>query len=174
MKRMLASLMLVMWLGGCSSMIESQNVTLSNGSIATYVFGKIAGDGQEAVFRDAFIEGVPVLTHFGSGASLSGQVLHGAAAAAMIGGGMAGASALRRPDRYNNTTSNNLSNDSNSAAKNQQSQKQQQGQLQWQEGNAVATGGAGGAGGNGGDHPNNGGGNGGEDGSPNGHDDSDQ
>lgn len=173
MKRMLASLMLVVWLGGCSSMIESQNVTLSNGSIATYVFGKIAGDGQEAVFRDAFIEGVPVLTHFGSGASLSGQVLHGAAAAAMIGGGMAGASALRRPDRYNNTTSNNINNDSNSTAK--QSQKQQQGQLQWQEGNAVATGGSGGAGGNGGNaHPNNGGGNGGEDGSPNGHDDSDQ
>ena len=118
------SLMLLITLSSCVSAISSQDVAISGGKIATYVFGKVAGDGQEAVFRDAFIDGQPVLTHFGSGQSLTASALQGVGAAAMIGGGMAGAAALRRPDKYINNETQNLNNEGS---------KQQQQQLQAQE-----------------------------------------
>jgi len=61
------------------------------------------------VFRDAFVDGKPVITHFHGGQSLPGQILHGTVAAGMVAGGMVGASALRRPDKYINTESSNAS-----------------------------------------------------------------
>ena len=124
------SLMLLITLSSCVSAISSQDVAISGGKIATYVFGKVAGDGQEAVFRDAFIDGQPVLTHFGSGQSLTASALQGVGAAAMIGGGMAGAAALRRPDKYINNETQNLNNEGS---------KQLQGQLQQQEQEATSS-----------------------------------
>ena len=104
---------------GCAG-VQRETFELSNGSKVDYIHGKVDADGQTGVFRDAFIDGIPVLSHFGSGQSLIGQVLQGAASSAMIAGGMVGAAAVLRPTKINET--NNLSND----------QAQQQGQLQGQ------------------------------------------
>ena len=97
-------------LAGCASKLTHESVTLSNGRQVDYVVGKVAGDGQEGIFRDAYVDGAPVLSHFGSGQSLAGQVLQGAAGSAFIAGGMVGAAALLRPPRYNSNETTNLDN----------------------------------------------------------------
>ena len=111
---------------GCQTLVQQQTVDLGGGVMATYVTGKVAGDGQEAVFRDAFVDGKPVLTHFHGGQSLPGQILHGTVAAGMVAGGMVGAAALRRPDKYISTETVNA--DDNSSIS--QGQGQIQGQAQ--------------------------------------------
>ena len=108
-------------LAGCASKLTHESVTLSNGRQVDYVVGKVAGDGQEGIFRDAYVDGAPVLSHFGSGQSLAGQVLQGAAGSAFIAGGMVGAAALLRPPRYNSNETTNLDNQQG------QSQAQDQG-----------------------------------------------
>ena len=113
-------------LTGCAG-VQQQSFKLSDGQVVDYIHGKVDADGQTGVFRDAFINGTPVLSHFGSGQSLTGQILQGAASSAMIAGGMVGAAAMLRPTRINET--NNLTND----------QDQKQGQLQGQQQGQHAT-----------------------------------
>ena len=108
-------------LAGCASQLAHESVTLSNGRQVDYIIGKVAGNGQEGIFRDAYVDGAPVLSHFGSGQSLAGQVLQGAAGSAFIAGGMVGAAALLRPPRYNSNETTNLDNQQG------QSQAQDQG-----------------------------------------------
>lgn len=110
-------------ISGCAG-IQQQSFKLSDGRMVDYLHGKIDADGQTGVFRDAYIDGTPVLSHFGSGQSLLGQVLQGTASSAMIAGGMVGAAAVLRPTRINET--NNLNNDQD------QGQSMHQGQLQGQ------------------------------------------
>ena len=88
---------------GCASMVECQEVE-TVGGMRTYCMGKVAGDGQEAVFRDIYDEQGRISHSFGSGTSLWGQVLVGSGAAAVLSGGYMGAAALQRPDR--DTTAN--------------------------------------------------------------------
>lgn len=64
-----------------------------------YCLGKVAGDGQEGVFRDIFVNGNLVAGNFGHGQSLWGQTLQGAVGSAAMAGGMVGAAALLRPDK---------------------------------------------------------------------------
>ncbi|HWP58994.1 MAG TPA: hypothetical protein VNL14_13965 [Candidatus Acidoferrales bacterium] len=120
MERTLCFLLSLALAIGCASKLTHKSVTLAGGQRVDYVTGKVAGDGQEAVFRDAFIDGKPVVSHFGSGQSLAGQVLQGTVSSAMIAGGMVGAAAVLRPTRISET--NNLSN----------AQEQEQGQQQGQ------------------------------------------
>lgn len=96
-------------LAGCA-VVKHESYTLSNGSKVDYIHGKVDADGQTGVFRDAWVDGKPVLSHFGSGQSLLGQVLQGTASSAMIAGGMVGGAALLRPARYNSNETNNLDN----------------------------------------------------------------
>lgn len=113
-------------IAGCAA-IKQESFMLSDGRKVDYIHGKVDADGQTGVFRDAFIDGTPVLSHFGSGQSLLGQVLQGTASSAMIAGGMVGAAAVLRPARYNNTETNNLDN------KQQQQQQQEQGQASFND-----------------------------------------
>lgn len=98
MKVASVSLVLAMLGSGCASMVECQEVE-TVGGLRTYCMGKVAGDGQEAVFRDIYDEYGRVAHSFGSGSSLWGQVLVGSGAAAVLTGGYMGAAALQRPDR---------------------------------------------------------------------------
>lgn len=123
MKKLIAIAVAAGLLAGCAG-IRQETFVLSDGRKADYIHGKVDADGQTGVFRDAFIDGQPVLSHFGSGQSLTGQILQGAASAALIGGGMVGAAAVLRPTKINET--NNLSNDQD------QGQAMQQGQIQGQ------------------------------------------
>lgn len=91
---------LVFIMTGCTSMVKCEKP--EGFSHVTYCMGKVSGDGQEGVFRDAFIDGQPVLSHFGSGNSLWGQVLQGAVGSALLAGGGVGAAAVLRPDRITN------------------------------------------------------------------------
>jgi hypothetical protein len=96
-------------LTGCAT-IKQESFTLSNGKVVDYVHGKVDADGQTGVFRDAYIDGAPVVSHFGSGQSLWGQVLQGSAGSALLAGGMVGAAAVLRPTRINDADTTNLSN----------------------------------------------------------------
>lgn len=118
--RKLFLLVLALAATGCASKVTHEVIKLSGGQEVNYIVGKVAGNGQEAVFRDAFVDGKPVISHFSGGQSLSGQVLQGTASSAMIAGGMVGAAAVLRPVRFNSHETNNLDN--------QQGQGQQQGQ----------------------------------------------
>ena len=82
---------------GCS-IIQQESFTLTDGTIVDYIHGKIDADGQTGVFRDAYISGQPVVSSFGSGPSLWGQILQGSGTAAVWGGMGMGAAALLRPD----------------------------------------------------------------------------
>lgn len=116
--KLTTGLVLALAAAGCASKITHEVLKLSSGQEVNYIVGKVAGDGQEAVFRDAFVDGKPVISHFSGGQSLSGQVLQGTASSAMIAGGMVGAAAVLRPARFNSNETNNLDN--------QQGQGQQQ------------------------------------------------
>jgi hypothetical protein len=105
-------------LAGCAT-IKQESFTLSNGKVVDYVHGKVDADGQTGVFRDAYIDGSPVVSHFGSGQSLWGQVLQGSAGSALIAGGMVGAAAVLRPTRVNE------SNDFNNSQGQSQAQSQE-------------------------------------------------
>lgn len=98
--------------------IKQETFVLSGGKTIDYIHGKVDADGQTGVFRDAYLDGAPVLTHFGHGQSLLGQVLQGTASSAMIAGGMVGAAAVLRPTRINE------SNDFNNSQGQAQSQEQ--------------------------------------------------
>ena len=121
MKKITVLMLILALTVGCVG-IQQQSFKLADGTTIDYIHGKVDADGQTGVFRDAFINGTPVLSHFGSGQSLTGQILQGAASSAMIAGGMVGAAAVLRPTRINET--NNLTND----------QDQLQGQAQHQKG----------------------------------------
>jgi hypothetical protein len=84
---------------GCVSQLHRESITLSNGVTVDYVLGKVAGDGQESVFRDAWINGQPVVSHYSGGASLLGQALHGAVGSAAIGAGVYLAADALAPDK---------------------------------------------------------------------------
>jgi hypothetical protein len=105
-------------LTGCAT-IKQESFTLSNGKVVDYLHGKVDADGQTGVFRDAYIDGSPVVSHFGSGQSLWGQVLQGAAGSALIAGGMVGAAAVLRPTRINEA------NDFNNSQGQSQAQSQE-------------------------------------------------
>ena len=113
-----AVLSAVALIAGCAT-IKQESFTLSNGKVVDYVHGKVDADGQTGVFRDAYIDGSPVVSHFGSGQSLWGQVLQGSAGSALIAGGMVGAAAVLRPTRVNE------SNDFNNSQGQSQAQSQE-------------------------------------------------
>jgi hypothetical protein len=113
-----AVLSAVALIAGCAT-IKQESFTLSNGKVVDYVHGKVDADGQTGVFRDAYIDGSPVVSHFGSGQSLWGQVLQGSAGSALIAGGMVGAAAVLRPTRINE------SNDFNNSQGQSQAQSQE-------------------------------------------------
>jgi hypothetical protein len=102
----------LMFLIGCATKLTVEHITLNSGHVATYITGKIAGDGQEANFRDAWLDGKPVVSHYGSGQSLAGQVLQGTVSSAMIAGGMVGGAALLRPTRVNHNDNSSVDNHS--------------------------------------------------------------
>jgi len=91
-------------ISGCAG-IQQNTFTLSDGRTVDYIHGKIDADGQTGVFRDAYIDGQPVISHYGAGPSLWGQVLSGSGAAAVYSAGAMGAAALLRPDRHTDATS---------------------------------------------------------------------
>lgn len=105
---------------GCATTIETKSVDVG-GRMVHYVTGKVAGDGQEGIFRDAWVDGKPILSDFRGGQSLTGQVFQGAAGSAMIAGGMVGAAAALRPTRINDNDVSNISNDSASLSASQSS-----------------------------------------------------
>jgi hypothetical protein len=107
-------------LAGCTTIIETKSIDVGGRTIH-YVTGKVAGDGQEAIFRDAWMDGKPVLSDFRGGQSLVGQVLDGAAGSALIAGGMVGAASALRPTRINDNDVSNISNDSLSVSASQSS-----------------------------------------------------
>ena len=108
-------------IAGCSNHVEC--LVPGNLPNVTYCLGKVAGDGQEGIFRDAWLDGKPMLSNFGGGPSLWGQALQGVAGDAALAGGAVGAAALLRPTRINESISNH------------QGQGQLQGQEQGQESN---------------------------------------
>ena len=108
---------------GCVA-IRQEAVTLSDGTVVDYVTGKVDSEGQTGVFRDAYVEGKVVATHFGHGASLAGQVLQGVAAGAMIGGGMAGAAVLTKAARIIQSNGGNSNSNSNTQQQDQVSNNQ--------------------------------------------------
>jgi len=102
--------LLLLAVGGCTSLVKCEEVMVQNIPVS-YCLGKVSGDGQEGVFRDASIDGKPVLSSFGSGSSLWGQALQGAAGDAALAGGMVGAARSLRPNReYNSVGSANTQN----------------------------------------------------------------
>lgn len=90
---------------GCMTAIQRESVTLTGGVVVDYITGKVAGDGQEANFRDAWVDGKPVISNYASGQSLTGQILQGTVSSAMIAGGMVGGAALLRPTKINQSES---------------------------------------------------------------------
>jgi hypothetical protein len=114
----IAGLTLAALLAGCAG-IKQEVITLSDGTKVDYVTGKVDADGQTGVFRDAYVAGKVLTSHFGNGASLTGQILHGAVAGAMVGGGMAGAAVLQKAARITQSNGGNQ-------LSNTQSQQQEQ------------------------------------------------
>ena len=51
-------------------MVKCEDVTVAGGTLVSYCMGKVSGDGQEGNFRDAYIDGKPVLSNYGNGSSL--------------------------------------------------------------------------------------------------------
>lgn len=125
-----AVFLFAIFVSGCAG-IQQQSFTLADGRTVDYIHGKVDADGQTGVFRDAFVDGKPVLSHFGSGQSLTGQILQGAASSAMIAGGMVGAAAVLRPTRINE------SNDFNNSQGQAQGQEQGQASLNHSESNPI-------------------------------------
>ena len=95
MKKLLLSLSLLL-ATGCASLVKCEDVVVQ-GVPVSYCMGKVSGDGQEGVFRDAYVEGKPILSHYGSGSSLQGAV-----GDAALAGGMYGAARALRPSQTNN------------------------------------------------------------------------
>jgi hypothetical protein len=95
---------------GCSSKVEC--LIPSNLPTVTYCLGKIAGDGQEALFRDAWVDGKPAVTNYSGGDTLWGQALRGVAGDAALAGGAVGAALLLKPPtaRINANTDVGLNN----------------------------------------------------------------
>ena len=102
-------------LAACSSLVKCEDANTIAGP-RTYCLGKVAGDGQEGVFRDVFSNKGLEAAQLHGGSSLWGQALVGAVAAGELAGGAIGAAALVRPP-----TSTSI---------NRQDQGQLQGQLQ--------------------------------------------
>lgn len=127
MKKILSVVLLTV-LGGCTSMVKCEDVTVNGGTVS-YCMGKVSGDGQEGNFRDAYIDGKPVLSHYGSGSSLWGQTLQGAGGDAAIAGGMYGAARALRPSREYNSV----------GSANEQVQGQSEGQIQGQSAASTAS-----------------------------------
>ena len=120
-KQVIAGLIVAGVLAGCAG-VQQQSFKLSDGRTVDYIHGKVDADGQTGVFRDAYIDGTPVISHFGAGPSLAGQLLQGAASSALIAGGAVGAAAVLRPTKINDADTTNLNN----------AQGQVQGQVQGQ------------------------------------------
>ena len=100
MKKLLLAVSLLL-ATGCASLVKCEDVVVQ-GVPVSYCMGKVSGDGQEGVFRDAYVEGKPILSHYGSGSSLWGQALQGAVGDAALAGGMYGAARALRPSQTNN------------------------------------------------------------------------
>lgn len=107
---------------GCATNIDHNVFRLSDGRFIDYITGKVAGDGQEANFRDAYVDGKPVVSHYGSGQSLTGQVLQGAVSSALIAGGMVGGAAVLRPTRINQSENETVDNHSGQVSNQSQGQ----------------------------------------------------
>ena len=79
--------------------VNCETKDLSNGTKVDYCLGKVANAGQEATFRDAYIDGKLVVDGYAGGQSLLGAAFGGAVGNALLATGIyAGAKALR-PDR---------------------------------------------------------------------------
>ena len=141
MKEIVAVLALVS-IVGCTNLVQKEAL-LQDGSKVTYVLGRVANAGQEAVFRDAYrADGTLIIGQFGNGQSLAGAALQGAVAGAAQGAGAAYGLSHIKPARTNINNSN--------AQGQGQAQGQAQGQVQGQAQGQIAGGGAGGQGGSGG------------------------
>ena len=97
------AVLLLMFAFSCATVVKCEDVTTVSG-LKTYCTGKVAGDGQEGIFRDVHSAKGLEAAQLHGGSSLWGQALVGAVAAGELAGGAIGAAALIRPPTSNNVT----------------------------------------------------------------------